>query len=190
MPTALPDVPIAVASLATPWGPAVVAASVDGIHAIALLADESNLSASVVRRTRRPIVAPTRAPGPIARAIRDTIDDLDRYVADGARFGGWRRPVALLGVSDWDVRVLSAVAAIPVGTTASYGMVAQAAGSPGAARAAGGAVGRNPAGLVVPCHRVIAGDGTIGGYGGSWSDDREALVELKRSLLAHEGVEL
>jgi methylated-DNA-[protein]-cysteine S-methyltransferase len=49
-------------------------------------------------------------------------------------------------------------------------------------------VGRNPLALVIPCHRVIAGDGTLGGYGGDWWGSRERLLELKRELLAYEGV--
>lgn len=182
--------PIAIATTATPWGPAVVAAGADAIHAIALRADDEAVARSVGRRTRRPVVTPVSAPGEVVVALRAALDDLDRYVADGPSFDGWRGPVALLGISEWDRRVLSAVGRIPIGTTASYGSVARAAASAGAARAAGGAVGRNPVGLVVPCHRVIAGDGSIGGYGGSWSDDRAALIELKRLLLAHEGVEL
>ena len=43
-------------------------------------------------------------------------------------------------------------------------------------------------GLLVPCHRVISGDGTLGGYGGSWFGNREELLALKRTLLAGEGV--
>lgn len=71
----------------------------------------------------------------------------------------------------------------------SYGRLARWIGRPGAARAVGGAVGRNPIGLIVPCHRVIAGDGSIGGYGGSWLGDRDALLAIKRRLLALEGDE-
>jgi methylated-DNA-[protein]-cysteine S-methyltransferase len=63
-------------------------------------------------------------------------------------------------------------------------------GRAGAARAVGGAVGRNPIGIVIPCHRVIAGDGTLGGYGGGWWGGRQAGLELKRELLAREGVHL
>ena len=72
----------------------------------------------------------------------------------------------------------------------SYGRLARAIGRPGAARAVGGSVGRNPIGLVIPCHRVIAGDGSIGGYGGSWFGDRDALLAVKRELLSLEGVHL
>jgi methylated-DNA-[protein]-cysteine S-methyltransferase len=92
--------------------------------------------------------------------------------------------------SDWDRRILAAVGTIGHGETLSYGGVAARAGMPRAARAAGGAIGRNPIAIVIPCHRVIASDGTLGGYGGSWFGDREELLRLKRSLLAIEGVRI
>lgn len=62
--------------------------------------------------------------------------------------------------------VLRATMTIPYGETASYGEVAALAGRPGAARAAGTALSKNPIALIVPCHRVIKADGTTGGYGG------------------------
>jgi len=68
--------------------------------------------------------------------------------------------------------------------------VARQIDRPGAARAVGGAVGRSPIGIVIPCHRVIAGDGTLGGYGGDWYGSRERLLELKQELLAMEGVDI
>jgi O-6-methylguanine DNA methyltransferase len=90
----------------------------------------------------------------------------------------------------WDRRVFDVVRDIPPGVTASYGEVARMVGAPGAARAVGGAVGRCPIGLAIPCHRVIAADGTLGGYGrGSWGG-RDAGLALKRELLAREGVEV
>lgn len=67
---------------------------------------------------------------------------------------------------------------IPPGETASYGEIAAAIGRPGAMRAVGSANKSNPTALVVPCHRVIRSDGTIGGYGGG--------LDRKRWLLAHE----
>ena len=97
-------------------------------------------------------------------------------------------PIDVADRTGWDRDVLAAVRTIRPGSTASYGDVARMVGKPGAARAVGGAVGRNPLGLVVPCHRVIAGDGTIGGYGGGWWGGRQAGLELKRELLAREGV--
>jgi methylated-DNA-[protein]-cysteine S-methyltransferase len=69
------------------------------------------------------------------------------------------------------------------GETVSYGELAEMAGRPGAARAVGNAMSRNPVPIVVPCHRVVACGGRIGGYGASG-------VRTKRFLLALEGVEL
>jgi methylated-DNA-[protein]-cysteine S-methyltransferase len=80
------------------------------------------------------------------------------------------------------------VRTISRGTTASYGDVARRIGRPGAARAVGGAVARNPVGLLVPCHRVIAGDGTLGGYGVAAWGGVEAALDLKQALLRLEGV--
>jgi O-6-methylguanine DNA methyltransferase len=72
----------------------------------------------------------------------------------------------------------------------SYGRLAREIDRPGAARAVGGAVGRCPIGLIIPCHRVIAGDGSLGGYGGDWFGSRERLLELKRELLLREGIDI
>ncbi len=118
---------------------------------------------------------------------------LDRLAAGlTAYFGGNPGNIVasldLRVASAWDRRILEVVQTIGFGQTLSYGGVAIRAGAPGAARAVGGAVGRNPIGLLIPCHRVIAGDGSIGGYGGSWFGDREELLALKRSLLVREGV--
>jgi methylated-DNA-[protein]-cysteine S-methyltransferase len=72
---------------------------------------------------------------------------------------------------------------VPWGETVSYGELAELAGRPRAARAVGSIMSGNPVPFVVPCHRVIAAGGRIGGYGGG----RDA-IELKRWLLAREGV--
>ncbi|MEA2179473.1 MAG: methylated-DNA-[protein]-cysteine S-methyltransferase [Solirubrobacteraceae bacterium] len=77
-------------------------------------------------------------------------------------------------------KILAATARIPFGTTSTYGDVAAEAGSPGAARAAGGALGSNPIPIVVPCHRVLARNGTLHGYTGG--------LHRKQRLLELEGV--
>jgi methylated-DNA-[protein]-cysteine S-methyltransferase len=77
-------------------------------------------------------------------------------------------------------RILAATARIPFGATSTYGEVAAEAGSPGAARAAGGALGSNPIPIVVPCHRVLARNGTLHGYTGG--------LHRKQRLLELEGV--
>lgn len=81
----------------------------------------------------------------------------------------------------FDAAVWTAVRSIPFGTTASYGEVAIMASRPGAARAVGGSMARCPFFPLVPCHRVIAADGSLGGWGGDPS--------VKRWLLAFESGE-
>ena len=75
----------------------------------------------------------------------------------------------------FDDTVWREVARIPYGTTATYGEIARRIGRPRAARAVGHANGRNPLPLVIPCHRVVAAGGKLGGYGGG--------LPLKRRLL-------
>jgi methylated-DNA-[protein]-cysteine S-methyltransferase len=75
-------------------------------------------------------------------------------------------------------RVWCALRRIPVGATASYIDIARELGAPGASRAVGAANASNPVGVIVPCHRVVRADGSLGGYGGG--------VERKRWLLRHE----
>jgi methylated-DNA-[protein]-cysteine S-methyltransferase len=75
-------------------------------------------------------------------------------------------------------RVWEGLCAIPYGETVSYAELARRIGHAGASRAVGSANGRNPISIVVPCHRVIAADGTLGGYGGG--------LERKDWLLQHE----
>jgi methylated-DNA-[protein]-cysteine S-methyltransferase len=84
-------------------------------------------------------------------------------------------PVDLAGMAPFHRRALLAARAIPYGETGSYGWLAGRAGRPGAARAVGQAMARNPVSLVIPCHRVVGADGRLVGFGGG--------VDLKRRLL-------
>jgi methylated-DNA-[protein]-cysteine S-methyltransferase len=81
----------------------------------------------------------------------------------------------------FQLRVWQSLCDIRFGTVRNYGDVARAIGQPGAARAVGQANGHNPMPIVIPCHRVVASDGSIGGYTGGLS--------IKHRLLALEGVE-
>ena len=84
-----------------------------------------------------------------------------------------------LGGTPFQQRVWQALRAIPAGETRSYGELAAALGNPKASRAVGGANGANPVAVLIPCHRVIAADGSLGGY---------AYGEaIKRELLRREG---
>jgi O-6-methylguanine DNA methyltransferase len=178
--------PLAIAVLDSALGPIHVAIGRDGVHGLELRTTLEAFAASVARRTGRP----TRRIAEADRATRALARRLEVELSE--HFAGVQQaftiPVVIEGIGDWDRRVLEAVRTIPRGATASYGEIARRIGSPGAARAVGGAVGRNPVGLLVPCHRVIAGDGTLGGYGGSWFGSREEFLALKRALLATEGV--
>jgi AraC family transcriptional regulator of adaptative response/methylated-DNA-[protein]-cysteine methyltransferase len=75
------------------------------------------------------------------------------------------QPVRLVMIgTDFDVRVWETLLKIPMGRAVSYTDIARHIGAPAASRAVGSAVGRNPLSFVVPCHRVLRGDGSLGGY--------------------------
>lgn len=170
----------------SPFGPIHVAADDRAVVSVELRTTPEAFRDAVARRLGGPVSTMADASGRRRRLLDRIADELGAYF-DG-RATRFTVPLALRGSSDWDQRVLEAVRRIPYGRVSSYGRIASAVGARGAARAVGGAVGRNPLGLVIPCHRVIAGDGSLGGYGGSWSGDRGELLELKRTLLALEGV--
>jgi O-6-methylguanine DNA methyltransferase len=109
-------------------------------------------------------------------AMRDYICQLEEY------FSGKRReftfPLDLRG-TDFQIACWRALLAIPYGETRTYADIARAIGKNNAFRAVGMANNRNPVAIVVPCHRVIASDGTLCGYGGG--------LDVKRQLLELEG---
>ena len=126
-----------------------------------------------LRRRRRPKAGATRS----AAATPPT--QLGEYFAGKRR--EFELELAPYG-TDFQLRVWRALREIPYGAVRNYGDIARAIGQPGAARAVGQAVGRNPLPIVIPCHRVIASDGSIGGYSGG--------LTIKHRLLALEGAEL
>ncbi len=172
-----------------PWGPVRIAARADGVVALELLSTADSFEAGLARRRLGPLVPleSHRAPCAAARLCART-RDLIVAALRGEPAGIEALPVDLSDRTAWDQVVLGAVRAIPWGETVSYGEVARRIGRTGAARAVGGAVGRNPVGLLIPCHRVIAGDGSLGGYGVAAFGGREAALAVKRELLALEGV--
>ncbi len=169
-----------------PWGILHLAAGDRGILAIELASETGDFVDDLARRLGGPVV-PDR-PG-LPRAWRDALAaasrELDEYFA-GERMA-FDVPVDLAGVSAWDRLVLDGARRLSYGEVTSYGALARAIGRPRAARAVGGALGRNPVPLMIPCHRIVAGDGTLGGYGGGGRGARARLLEVKRSLLALEG---
>lgn len=109
----------------------------------------------------------------------DAVGQLEEY------FNGRRRAFELpldLNGTDFQRRVWERLTRIPYGATATYAEVAAAIGRPRASRAVGGACGANPLPIIVPCHRVLASGGRLGGFGGG--------LEMKRALLRREGIEV
>ena len=86
-------------------------------------------------------------------------------------------PLAPRG-TDFQMSVWKALRSIPYGETISYGELAERIGNPKAVRAVGGANGKNPIAIIVPCHRVIGSDGTLTGFGGGLPI-KEALLKLE-----------
>ncbi len=100
-----------------------------------------------------------------------------------ARWGGFgkkRLKLDLTGYTPFQRRVYAALRKVPAGKTITYGELAKRAGYPGAARAVGSAMRKNRLPIVIPCHRVIQGDGSLGAY--------SAGVKWKRFLLECEKV--
>jgi methylated-DNA-[protein]-cysteine S-methyltransferase len=123
--------------------------------------------------------APKSQDGPVPEPLALAASQLEEY------FSGRRRqfdlPLELAG-TDFQRRVWLALAEIPFGETVSYAELAMTVGRPQAYRAVGQANGANPIPIVLPCHRVLASGGGLGGYGGG--------LPMKRRLLELEGVEI
>ncbi len=133
------------------------------------------------------IELPNRAAEPPDPAWTPSNSDLPAALAEAKRqigeyFAGARRefdlPLALEG-TEFQRHVWAELRRIPFGETISYGELAARIGKPTASRAVGAANGRNPAPVVVPCHRVVSHDGTLGGYGGGLPT-KQALLDLER----------
>ncbi len=156
----------------SPVGALMVAVSSQGVVAV----DFGDNEARFVDRLRQAFgVQPHRSAERAGPAVRQ----LNEYV-QGKRTA-FDLPVDLDACSDFQRRVLEAAVAVPRGRLATYGEIAARIGAPHAARAVGQALARNPVPIIVPCHRVVASDGSLTGYSGG------AGVETKAKLLQLEG---
>ena len=163
---------LAVAPIETPLGVMLLGASA-GKLCLAEFSDPDRLEAQLRRTCRR--MQATLVPGRPA-PIADAESQLREYFAGrGRRFD---LPLLPAG-TDMQRQVWETLLRIPYGETWSYGQVAAAIGRPRAARPVGQAVGANPIGIIVPCHRVIGAGGALTGFGGG--------LWRKRRLLALEG---
>jgi AraC family transcriptional regulator of adaptative response/methylated-DNA-[protein]-cysteine methyltransferase len=143
----------------SPFGEALVMATARGVAGLAFVdedAGQTRAEALADMTGRWPKARFVEKPGETARHLRD--------IFEPARWGP-DRPVRLVLIgTDFEVRVWETLLKIPMGRAVSYADIARHLGQPAAARAVGSAVGRNPISFVVPCHRVLRGDGSLGGY--------------------------
>ncbi|TLY19792.1 MAG: methylated-DNA--[protein]-cysteine S-methyltransferase [Nitrospirae bacterium] len=123
-----------------------------------------------------PLPAETNMAAQHGRAARTAIM---AYLQGRAR--SFDVPLDLEGQPGFRVKVWKVLQSIPYGRVRSYGWVARKVGKPRAARAIGGACGANPVPLLVPCHRVIAGDGSLGGFSGGLSS-KKRLLKLEGAI--------
>lgn len=111
-----------------------------------------------------------------ARLPTDLEDVVHRALEEGTTAAV---PIDLAGIGEFQRSVLTACSTIPPGSVRSYGWIADRIHNPGAVRAVGTALGRNPIPLLVPCHRVVRSDGSVGNYAFG--------PEMKHDLLVREG---
>lgn len=154
----------------TPVGLLGLAATERGIARISFASDEDEFLARLLRRFGdRPVVS--------SSALDEARRELERYFK--GKDLSFDLPVDLSILSPFEQRVLRVTARVPAGRVATYAEIAKRAGNPRAPRAVGNALNHNPVAIVVPCHRVVRSDGSLGGYGGG--------VRIKEWLLRHEG---
>lgn len=145
----------------SPYGPLFVAESSEGICALAFADGADEMRCRLRRRLpRATLVESSRS----TRSTRSTLNTL-RLAPAG---------------TDFQLAVWRALTEVPAGTTATYAQIAAAIGRPTAHRAVGAAVGANPIAILVPCHRILPSDGTLGRY--HWG------VARKAALLSAEGL--
>jgi methylated-DNA-[protein]-cysteine S-methyltransferase len=164
-------VEVAYASIDSPFGPVVLAATDRGVVRLNLPAYDADEFLARISTEISPAIleSPARL-DPVRR-------QLDEYFE--GRLKRFTVPLDWQLIHGFQEKVLRATYSIPYGETLTYGEVAAEAGNPRAFRAAGTALGRNPIPLIVPCHRVTRSGGDPGNYGGG--------PEMKKSLLKLEG---
>jgi len=152
----------------SPIGSLLIAGDEEAIHLIAFPKNG---------KPRRPEAGWTESrSGPLAEAVRQ----LREYFA--GRRQEFDLPLAPKG-TEFQRKVWRKLQEIPYGETISYGELAKRVGNPKASRAVGSANGKNRIPIVIPCHRVIAGDGGLGGFGGGLTT-KEKLLALETRVIS------
>jgi methylated-DNA-[protein]-cysteine S-methyltransferase len=162
----------------SPLGPLWVAVGPRGLLNIHYGAEPSDLELRRIVRAYGPGVLPD------AKRVDTVARELDQY------WSGKRREfdvtVDLSPLTPFQRKVLAVTARVPYGELITYAKVAHETGNDRAYRAAAGAIGDNPIPIVVPCHRVVASDGTLGGYAGGL-DAKRRLLQLERGTAVPKG---
>jgi AraC family transcriptional regulator of adaptative response/methylated-DNA-[protein]-cysteine methyltransferase len=162
----------------TVLGPLLVAASDRGLAAVMLGAGEKELEATFAQEYPR--AERRRDDGGLATWVATVVDSIGAGAGEAVE--KQQLPLDLQGTA-FEVRVWKALQEIPRGATRSYGEIAAAIGQPTAARAVAQACAHNRLALVIPCHRVVRGDGAAGGY--RWgSGTKERLLALEAATVA------
>lgn len=155
----------------TPIGEALIVATDAGLAALEILDRPAEIAVADLA------VALRDAPVPDPAATRGVAAELDAYFA--GRLQRFATPIDWrLAPAGFAAAALRAVCDIPYGEAATYGEVAAAAGSPRAHRAVGSACARTPISIVIPAHRVVRSDGSIGEYGGH-PERKRFLLDLE-----------
>jgi methylated-DNA-[protein]-cysteine S-methyltransferase len=115
------------------------------------------------------------------QVLKETIQQLQAYFV--GKLQKFDLPLDLSAGTAFQQAVWQALLAIPFGKTTSYGALSSSIGKPLAVRAVGTAIGRNPIGIIVPCHRVIGADGSLTGYAGGLHR-KEAFLKLEGAFPA------
>jgi len=149
----------------SPFGPALAVGTETGLCGLAFAAETGREAALSAMAAHWPEARLVKGPG----ALQGHVD---------AAFSGHGRTPARVMAPPFRIKVWQALLEIPPGRVASYGEIARAIGQPRAARAVGGAVGRNPLAFLIPCHRVIGASGALVGY--RWG------LPVKRAMLGWE----
>ena len=157
----------------TSWGWCAVARTVLGVCAFVLPLERKDRADDEIRK---------RVPGAasVPHGMKGWVSQVQRYFdGEPVDFSG---DLDFSAGSEFQRRVWRELCLIPYGQVRTYGGVAMAIGRPEATRAVAGAIGRNPMPLLAPCHRVVSGNGTLGGFSAPGG------VSVKRALLALEAV--
>ena len=164
--------PVQHTAIRTSWGWIGVAAAEESVRRVLL-----------PRPTKGDVLASFAAPvlgrAQLSPFLRSVCERIECYV--NGESVDFDEPLDLADVSAFHRLALEECRRIPYGSTCSYRELAARCGRPGAARAVGAAMARNPVPIIVPCHRVLRSDGTLGGFGGG--------LALKRRMLQSEALQ-